>query len=172
MYVHRRGRFYYFKRKIPADLMQVFGDGRDQMWKALGTSLFEKAKVMLAVEVSEFDFAVAKPVTQTSTDPDYGARKPTLLHLYEDWLYHRPVTNGGLLEVHLGASQQAVVDRTFAAEAEAQKNESRAPEAVIATRRSTGSYIGNSSTWVAAQFRFTQQRPAPCAASAPGSRPP
>jgi integrase len=173
--MHRRGRFYYFKRKIPADLMQVFGDGRDQMWKALGTSLFEKAKVMLAVEVSEFDFAVAKhrrqiaaktagvpiraadpkkaeaavtvagaitpeqqahmalmrsieesiqklvsmmpgahavasmsstsqiappasaraklqgpqvrakPATQTSTDPDYGARKPTLLHLYEDW---------------------------------------------------------------------------------------
>lgn len=59
-YMHRRGRFYYFKRKIPADLMHVFGDGRDQMWKALGTSLFEKAKVMLAVEVSEFDFAVAK----------------------------------------------------------------------------------------------------------------
>jgi integrase len=178
-YMHRRGRFYYFKRKIPADLMHVFGDGRDQMWKALGTSLFEKAKVMLAVEVSEFDFAVAKhrrqlaaksagvpvrvnvpkesdaseavdvaltpdqqahmalvrgieeslqklmammpggsglagvntvmktapaialpasarakvqgtnerakPVTQISTDPNYGARKPTLLHLYEDW---------------------------------------------------------------------------------------
>lgn len=182
-YMHRRGRFYYFKRKIPADLMHVFGDGRDQMWKALGTSLFEKAKVMLAVEVSEFDFAVAKhrrqlatqsagvpvrvaepkgseapatvdvtltaqqqahmalvrgieeslqkllammpggqglsatnsgtnsgmttalsiappaparakvqgqkerakPATQTSTDPNYGARKPTLLHLYEDW---------------------------------------------------------------------------------------
>ena len=175
MYMHRRGRFYYFKRKIPADLMSVYGDGREQMWKALGTSLFEKAKVMLAVEVSEFDFAVAKhrrqiaaktagvpvraadskkaetsvtvtgaftleqqahialvrsieesiqklvsmmpgghavagmsaatpiappasaraklqgphvrakPATQTSTDPDYGARKPTLLHLYEDW---------------------------------------------------------------------------------------
>jgi integrase len=174
-YLFRRGTLYYFKRKIPADLREHFGDGRDQLWKALGTALFEKAKIMLAVEVSEFDFAVAKhrreiaakkaglapavepssadslamspanlpkgavpaeqmellrsiqesvqrlgamvtggavtpaqsldanaptgrelsvaggkkprakPPTQVSTDITYGARMPTLLHLYEDW---------------------------------------------------------------------------------------
>ncbi|WP_157979364.1 site-specific integrase [Rhodoferax ferrireducens] len=196
-YLHRRGRLFYFKRKIPADLRHVFGDGREQMWKALGTSLLEKAKVMLAVEVSEFDFAVAKqrrllaaraagvperateartslpcgtapgapspeqqahldlvhsledgllklramvpaspstssgashgevrvptgvktrtppsnsvvkpkakPATQVCTDPTYGARKPTLLHLYEDWkrkqTRHR-TTNAVLKTVH------------------------------------------------------------------------
>ena len=59
-YLHRRGQLFYFKRKIPADLRHVFGDGREQHWKALGTTLLEKARVLLAVEVSEFDFEVAK----------------------------------------------------------------------------------------------------------------
>jgi len=59
-YLHRRGQLFYFKRKIPADLRHVFGDGRQQHWKALGTNLLEKARVLLAVEVSEFDFEVAK----------------------------------------------------------------------------------------------------------------
>lgn len=58
-YLHRRGQHYYFKRKIPADLRDLFGDGRKQYWKALGTTLLEKARVLLAVEVSEFEFALA-----------------------------------------------------------------------------------------------------------------
>ena len=33
-------------------------------------------------------------------------------------LRNPPVTNGGLLEIHLGAGQQTVVDRTFAANAD------------------------------------------------------
>ena len=58
--LHRRGQLFYFKRKIPADLRHVFGHGREQHWMALGTTLLEKARALLAVEVSEFDFDVAK----------------------------------------------------------------------------------------------------------------
>ena len=58
-YLHRRGRCFYFKRKIPADVLQAFPGERRQVWKSLDTHLLEKARVMLAVEVSQFDFTVA-----------------------------------------------------------------------------------------------------------------
>jgi len=59
-YLHRRGRCFYFKRKIPADVLRAFPGERRQVWKSLDTHLLEKARLMLAVEVSEFDFTVAK----------------------------------------------------------------------------------------------------------------
>ena len=59
-YLHRRGSCFYFKRKIPADVLRAFPGERSQVWKSLDTHLLEKARVMLAVEVSEFDFRVAK----------------------------------------------------------------------------------------------------------------
>ena len=59
-YLHRRGTTYYFKRKVPADAAGAFPTYGKQVWKALGTPLLEKAKVMLAVEVSEFDFILAR----------------------------------------------------------------------------------------------------------------
>lgn len=58
-FLHRRGKLYYFKRKVPADCRELFGDQR-QVWKSLGTDKLEKAKVMHAVEVTEFDLAVAR----------------------------------------------------------------------------------------------------------------
>ena len=58
-FLHRRGLRYYFKRKVPADCRELFG-GQRQLWKRLGTDQLEKAKVMLAVEVTEFDLAVAR----------------------------------------------------------------------------------------------------------------
>ncbi|NKI93491.1 site-specific integrase [Rhizobacter sp. SG703] len=58
-FLHRRGPRYYFKRKVPADCRELFG-GQRQLWKSLGTDQLEKAKVMLAVEVTEFDLAVAR----------------------------------------------------------------------------------------------------------------
>lgn len=57
-FLHRRGPWYYFKRKVPSDCRELFG-GQRQLWKSLGTDQLEKAKVMLAVEVTEFDLAVA-----------------------------------------------------------------------------------------------------------------
>lgn len=58
-FLHRRGPWYYFKRKVPSDCRELFG-GQRQLWKSLGTDQLEKAKVMLAVEVTEFDLAVAR----------------------------------------------------------------------------------------------------------------
>ena len=59
-YLHRRGTQFYFKRKIPSDAAGAFPGHRQQTWKALGTHLLEKARVMLAVEVSEFEFILAR----------------------------------------------------------------------------------------------------------------
>jgi hypothetical protein len=39
------------------------------------------------------------------------------------WAAYLPSTNGGLLEVHLGACQQAVIDFTFAAIAAVRRQE-------------------------------------------------
>lgn len=59
-YLFRRGDTLYFKRKIPVDVAHGFPEFKDQMWKSLGTHLVEKAKVLLAVEVTEFNLKVAE----------------------------------------------------------------------------------------------------------------
>lgn len=59
-YLFRRGDTLYFKRKIPVDVAYGFPESKGQMWKSLGTNLVEKAKVLLAVEVTEFDLRVAE----------------------------------------------------------------------------------------------------------------
>lgn len=66
-YLYRRGRTYYFKRKIPADVTDAFPNCRGQLWKSLDTPLFERAKVMLAVEVTEFDLRVARGRNERAT---------------------------------------------------------------------------------------------------------
>lgn len=66
-YLHRRGQCFYFKRKIPADCVDIFPGLRGQVWKSLGTTLFERAKVMLAVEVTEFDLLVARHRNKRAT---------------------------------------------------------------------------------------------------------
>jgi hypothetical protein len=66
-YLYRRGRTYYFKRKIPADVTDAFPNCRGQVWKSLDTPLFERAKVMLAVEVTEFDLRVARGRNERAT---------------------------------------------------------------------------------------------------------
>lgn len=59
-YLHKRGTCFYFKRKIPSDVIDGFPQYRGQIWKALGTGLLEKAKLLLSVEVTEFDLTVAE----------------------------------------------------------------------------------------------------------------
>ncbi|WP_431273482.1 DUF6538 domain-containing protein [Variovorax ureilyticus] len=58
-YLYRRGSTYYFKRKIPTDCAAAFPQCQGTLWKSLGTELLEKARVLLAVENTEFDLAVA-----------------------------------------------------------------------------------------------------------------
>lgn len=65
-FLHRRGRLYYFKRKVPADCRELFG-GKRQVWRSLDTDKLEKAKVMLAVQVTEFDLAVARHRKERAT---------------------------------------------------------------------------------------------------------
>jgi integrase len=60
-HLHRRGETYYFKRKIPRDVRAAFPDAQgDTLWKTLNTTLLQRAKIMLAVEVGQFDEVVAK----------------------------------------------------------------------------------------------------------------
>jgi hypothetical protein len=58
-YLSRRGTTYYFVRKIPADAGDAFPGHSSIVNKSLGTPLLEKAKVLLAVEVTEFDLTLA-----------------------------------------------------------------------------------------------------------------
>ena len=52
-YLFKRGGVFYFKRKIPADVAHGFPAYTEQVWKSLGTTLLHRAKVYLAVEVTE-----------------------------------------------------------------------------------------------------------------------
>ncbi|WP_336606331.1 DUF6538 domain-containing protein [Calidifontimicrobium sp. SYSU G02091] len=57
----RRGRMLYFKRKVPADVLDGFPEQQGgQVWLSLGTDRVEQAKVLLAVEVTEFELRVAE----------------------------------------------------------------------------------------------------------------
>lgn len=58
-YLNRRGKIFYFKRRIPADVADVFPNFKLQVWKSLDTDNLAKARVYLAVELSEFDLTVA-----------------------------------------------------------------------------------------------------------------
>lgn len=58
-YLSRRGSTFYFVRKIPADARDAFSGHSSLVTKSLGTHLLEKAKVLLAVEVTEFDLTLA-----------------------------------------------------------------------------------------------------------------
>lgn len=82
-YLHKRGGVYYFKRKIPADVAHGFPEYRDQIWKSLGSSLLHRAKVHLAVEVTEFELRLAQlrkeMAGEVARAAGYGnARPPTL----------------------------------------------------------------------------------------------
>lgn len=59
-HMHRRGRMLYFKRKIPGDVAHGFPEHRGQVWVSLGTEHIEPAKVMLAVDATEFELRVAE----------------------------------------------------------------------------------------------------------------
>jgi hypothetical protein len=58
-YLSKRATTYYFVRKIPADALEAFPGRSSLVTKSLGTPLLEKAKVLLAVEVTEFDLTLA-----------------------------------------------------------------------------------------------------------------
>lgn len=60
-YLFLRHGTYYFKRKIPSDVRHGFPEFRSgQLFRSLGTGLLQQAKVLLAVEVTEFDLRVAQ----------------------------------------------------------------------------------------------------------------
>jgi len=59
-YLFKRGHIFYFKRKIPSDVVHGSADVTEQVWRSLGTCLLAKARVLLAVEVTEFDLKVAE----------------------------------------------------------------------------------------------------------------
>jgi hypothetical protein len=78
-YLHKRGGQFYFRRKIPSDVAYAFTQVREQIWKALGTGLLEKACILLAVEVTEFELQVAKLRKQNAHDKvcELGLFRPT-----------------------------------------------------------------------------------------------
>ncbi|MBE0548562.1 MAG: site-specific integrase [Rubrivivax sp.] len=60
MYLHRRGRHYYFKRKIPAGLEQAFPDHKEQVWQTLDTEDMSEALPRLAQAVEDFERTVTR----------------------------------------------------------------------------------------------------------------
>jgi integrase len=58
-YLHRRGKSFYFKRRIPTDVADDFPHFKGQVWKSLDTDNLAKARVYLAVELTEFELTVA-----------------------------------------------------------------------------------------------------------------
>ena len=67
-YLSRRGSTFYFIRKIPADAREAFPGHSSLVTKSLGTHLLEKAKVLLAVEVTEFDLTLANHRRQQAAE--------------------------------------------------------------------------------------------------------
>jgi hypothetical protein len=66
-YLFLRHGTYYFKRKVPSDVRHGFPEFRSgQLVRSLGTSLLQQAKVLLAVEVTEFDLRVAQIRRETA----------------------------------------------------------------------------------------------------------
>lgn len=55
----REGK-YYFKRKVPADVVPLLTPSKKQIWKSLKTSVFEEAAVKLQVHIDQFDEMVAE----------------------------------------------------------------------------------------------------------------
>jgi hypothetical protein len=78
-YLSRRGATFYFVRKIPADARDAFPGHSSLVTKSLGTHLLEKAKVLLAVEVTEFDLTVAnhrrQQAVQSAEQADASVRR-------------------------------------------------------------------------------------------------
>ena len=58
-YLHQRGSNFYFKRRIPADVLDGFPHSNGQVWKSLDTNSLAVARMYLAVELTEFDLTVA-----------------------------------------------------------------------------------------------------------------
>ena len=92
-YLFQRGNTFYFKRKIPSELAHAFPQYKGQIWKSLGTDNLQKAKLLLAVEVTEFDLTVTRLKVQRA------ARAANLTPL------RRPEegTTKTLLEAHIPA---------------------------------------------------------------------
>jgi hypothetical protein len=67
-YLSKRGNTYYFVRKIPADALEAFPCHSSLVTKSLGTPLLEKAKMLLAVEVTEFDLTLANHRRQQAAE--------------------------------------------------------------------------------------------------------
>lgn len=57
-YLSQRNGVFYFKRKIPASLVEAFGN-QAQVWKSLETTEFAKACRHLARETAEFELRIA-----------------------------------------------------------------------------------------------------------------
>lgn len=122
-YLIRRAGHYYFKRKIPLDVRHGFANQSGQVWKSLGTSYFEKAKVMLAVEIVEFELQVNKlrreaARSHPAIDESYRSAVTAAADEQEKPLTRarqqlndtgsRPETNGSALQVkQMGVATQA-----------------------------------------------------------------
>lgn len=60
-YLYLRHGVYYFKRRVPSDVRHGFPEFRSgQLVRSLGTGLLTQARMLLAVEVTEFDLRVAQ----------------------------------------------------------------------------------------------------------------
>jgi integrase len=78
-YLLLRKGVYYFKRKVPHGLAQAFPTAAGgQVWKSLGTDLLEKARVLLAAELGEFELSAAKARSELAKRAAAAAGAPSV----------------------------------------------------------------------------------------------
>lgn len=61
-----RGGTYYFKRKVPADVVPLLKSESKQIWKSLETIVFSEAVAKLSVQVENFEAMVGEARGQTA----------------------------------------------------------------------------------------------------------
>jgi hypothetical protein len=85
LYLSQRNGVFYFKRKIPASLVQAFGN-QAQIWKSLETVDFAVACRQLAKETAAFELRVATVRLRMVSDGITTAPASNVIALREDMI--------------------------------------------------------------------------------------
>ena len=89
-YLVKRNALYYFRFRVPADLIEVFG-GRKEVWRSLGTSLEKKARRRCAILSERTEPLLS--ILRSRMISDEEAKKMVAnyvsqgLKLFEDWRF-------------------------------------------------------------------------------------
>jgi hypothetical protein len=94
-YMFKPGGTLYFRRKIPTDAADAFPGFKEQVSRSLETNLLSKAKVRLAVAVTEFNLTLAafrrqRATQQAAHESESGPPGPDLMVVQGERVAGRP----------------------------------------------------------------------------------